>query len=138
MLQQINIQRINNSSMHQFSFEKLIVWHDARSLVKEVYLLTETYPKSELFGLVNQLRRAAVSVSSNIAEGSSRTSGKDQAHFYQISFSSLMEVLSQLILSLDLGYLDEKLLNEKFRPLIEKLANQINALRKSINNRLIV
>jgi four helix bundle protein len=63
--------------MHQYSFEKLRVWQRAREFVKRIYLLTIKFPKNEKFGIVSQLQRAAVSVSSNIAEGSSRTSGKD-------------------------------------------------------------
>ena len=78
--------------------------------------------------MVSQLRRAVISVSSNIAEGSSRMSPKDQAHFYQIAFSSLMEVLSQIIISFELGYIDEQ---ESFRQEISKIANKLNALRKS-------
>ncbi len=118
--------------MHLYSFEKLTVWQDSRKLVKEIYLLTDQFPKSELFSLTNQLRRAAISISSNIAEGSSRTSNKDQAHFYQIAYSSLMETLSQLLLAVDPGYLNEEKFNTEYRTQIEKISFQLNALRKSI------
>lgn len=91
-----------------FSFEKLKVWQDARKLVKQVYLDTKTFPETEKFGLINQMRRAAISVSSNIAEGSSRKSNKDQAKFYQISYSSLMELMSQIILSEDLMFMENE------------------------------
>lgn len=80
------------------SFEKLQVWNDARGLVKQVYTLTEQFPITEKYGLVSQMRRAVVSVVSNIAEGSGRSSQKDQAHFYQIAFSSLIELLNQFII----------------------------------------
>ena len=113
--------------MHTFSFEKLEVWHDCRSLVKEVYQLSEQFPKGELFGLVSQIRRAVISVPSNIAEGSSRKTDKEQARFYQIAYSSLMEVLNQLILAVDLGFITEiDLVN--IRMLIEKISWKINKL----------
>ena len=121
-------------SAHKFSFEKLEVWQLCRELSKEIYKGTKTFPDHEKFGLTNQMRRAAVSVCSNIVEGSSRTSQKDQAHFYQIAYSSLMELLNQIIISTDLEFIDTATTN-KFRTNIEKIANKLNALRKSrLNN----
>ncbi len=117
--------------MYSFSFENLTVWQDTRVLVKKIYYDTRDFPDDEKFGLTNQIRRAALSVSSNIAEGSSRTTKKDQAHFYSIAYSSLMELLSQLILANDLNYLKAESLNE-YRSETEKIANKLNALRKSI------
>ena len=116
--------------MHKFSFEKLEVWQDSRFLVRLTYQLTKNLPDDEKFGLTSQMRRSAISVSSNIAEGSSRTSKKDQAHFYQISFSSLMELLNQIILCFDLEYIDSQNYNN-IRKDIEKIANKLNSLRKS-------
>lgn len=116
--------------MFNYAFEKLEVWQESRKLTKGIYQITTSYPKSEAFGLVNQIRRAAVSVCSNIAEGSARTSFKDQAYFYQISYSSLMEVLCQLIISSDLGYLPEGIYQEN-RRIIDKIARQISKLRSS-------
>ena len=116
--------------MNQYSFEKLNIWNDIRDLVKEVYLISKDFPDSEKFGLTNQIRRAIVSVSSNIAEGTSRTSYKDQAHFSQIAYSSLMEVLSQLIVSYDLNYINRERL-ERVRLKIDNLAPRISSLRNS-------
>ena len=99
-----------------------------------VYKITKTFPSDERFGLVSQLRRASVSVSSNIAEGSGRTSFKEQARFSEISFGSLIEVLNQLILSNDLEYITENELNE-FREIIEEIGNKINSLKLSQLNR---
>lgn len=113
-----------------YSFEKLQVWNDARSLVKQVYTLTEQLPTTEKYGLVSQMRRAAVSVVSNIAEGSGRTSQKDQARFYQIAFSSLIELLNQFIIANDLNYISQNALMD-IRTEIEKVSNKLNALRKS-------
>ena len=117
--------------MYSFTFENLSVWQDTRVLVKKIYNDTRDFPDDEKFGLTNQIRRAALSVSSNIAEGSSRTTKKDQAHFYSIAYSSLMELYSQIMLANDLNYLKTESLHE-YRLETEKIANKLNALRKSI------
>lgn len=114
---------------YQYSFEKLHVWVDIRGMIKVVYDITAKYPDAEKFGLVNQMRRAAISVGSNLAEGSSRTSAKDQSHFYQLAFSSIMELLSQAIVSLDLGFMNEEE-NQKLRDQIHGIAYKINSLRR--------
>ena len=75
---------------YRYSFEKLRVWQNARKFVLDVYKITNNFPAHEKFGLVDQIRRAVVSVPANIAEGSSRLSAKDQAHFTNIAYSSLM------------------------------------------------
>jgi len=119
--------------MHTFSFEKLTVWNNTRSLVKEIYTITRSFPEDEKFGLVSQMRRAIISVSSNIAEGSSRSTKKDQANFYTMAFSSLMEVLSQVILSCDLAFITDNQYNELRNP-IEEISKQLNALRNAALN----
>lgn len=68
---------------YQYGFEKLEVWKDSKELVKKIYILTEQLPKTETYGLLSQMRRAAISISSNLAEGSGRTHQKDQAHFFK-------------------------------------------------------
>jgi four helix bundle protein len=116
--------------MYQFGFEKLEVWQDARKLTAEVYKLTEKFPEREKFGLTNQLRRASVSVGANIAEGVTRSSAKELAHFISISYGSLMETMSHLITSLDLNFiLDEELVI--MRNLIQPLSLKINNLRNT-------
>ena len=121
--------------MYTYSFEKLSVWKESIELVKIVYKITNNFPSEEKFGLTSQLRRASVSISSNLAEGTSRSTNKDKAHFTTISFSSAMEVLNQFIISRELDFVLEKdyiLVREK----IEKITNMLNALRKSqINSR---
>lgn len=119
-----------SNDIHVFAFEKLKVWDEIRILIKMIYSLTKNFPKDEQFCLVNQIRRASISVSSNLAEGSARTSSKDQAHFYQLAYSSLMEVLSQLIVSKDLCYINEAEYNET-RNKIESVSYLLNQLRKS-------
>jgi len=98
--------------MYQFSFEKLNVWQKARELSKKVYEITSRFPKEETFGLTNQIRRASISICSNLAEGSSRRSRKEQQYFYQVSYSSLMELLNQFIICKDLDYISDDELNE--------------------------
>ena len=94
--------------MYIYSFEKLEVWNVSKEFTKSIYKLTSTFPDSERFGLVSQLRRASVSICSNIAEGSARKSFKDKAHFTTMAFSSTVEVLNQLILSFELDFIKEK------------------------------
>jgi four helix bundle protein len=87
--------------MKQFRFQKLEVWQQARLLNKAIYSLSGGFPSSELYALTSQIRRASISVSSNIAEGSGRNSDADFAHFLEIAYAYLMEVISQLFLALD-------------------------------------
>ena len=82
---------------YQFSFEKLEVWQLAKELVLQIYGISKKFPDSEKYGLMSQMNRAAVSVASNIAEGSSRISKKDQAHFSQLAYSSLMELVKSFL-----------------------------------------
>ena len=115
---------------YRFAFERLEVYQKAKALVRLVYGLAASLPPQEKYGLGTQLCRAAVSVASNIAEGSSRTSGRDQAHFSQIAYGSLMEVLCQLDVACELGYLShEQFL--KAREAIEEIARMLNSLRQT-------
>lgn len=98
------------------SFTDLNAWKEAHSLVLEVYEITKEFPKEEQFGLTNQIRRAIVSVTSNIAEGFSRNSYKEKSQFYSMSLGSLTEVQNQLLIARDLKYLSK----EKFSNLAEK------------------
>jgi len=118
---------------HTFSFEKLNTWQEARKLVKLVYSITASFPKHETYGLVSQMRRASSSISSNISEGSGRTSKKDQAHFYQMTYSSNLELLNHFYTALDLNYIEkDDFIN--IRNIISALSSQIAALRKSCFN----
>ncbi len=87
----------------QFAFEKLEVWQSARRLALQVRTATGRFPRTELFEMTSQLNRASMSVASNLAEGSSRASLKDQAHFSNQAYSSLMETASHLIISAEMG-----------------------------------
>ncbi|PKP13016.1 MAG: four helix bundle protein [Bacteroidetes bacterium HGW-Bacteroidetes-3] len=116
--------------MHLYSFEKLEVWKESIKLVKTIYVLTNNFPENEKFGLVSQLRRATISISSNLAEGTSRSTNKDKAHFTTMAYSSAMEILNQIIISKELEFIDEKNYLET-RDYIYKISNMLNALRKS-------
>lgn len=94
--------------MYIFSFEKLKVWQDAIQLSKEVYKITSTFPNDEKFGLVSQMRRATNSIAANLAEGTSRNTNKDKAHFTTIAYGTTMEVLNHIILSKELEFISEK------------------------------
>jgi four helix bundle protein len=117
--------------MKQFRFQKLEVWQQARALNKSIYSLSGRFPSSELYALTSQVRRASISVSSNIAEGSGRNSDADFAHFLEIAYASLMEVISQLYLALDQGYITETQL-EMISTDADLLASQLVALSKTL------
>ncbi len=117
---------------YTYSFEKLEVWQDCRIMVVKVYQVTKKFPDDEKYGLSMQLRRAVISVSSNIAEGTARNTSKDRSHFYNLAYSSLMEILSQIIVSFNLNYISETEL-QNLRLDLEKISNKLNALRKTLN-----
>jgi len=120
--------------MKKFSFEKLTVWQKARQLLLSIYKQTKAFPKSEMYGMTSQLRRASLSVCSNLAEGSSRVSPKDQARFYTIAYSSLIEALNQLIICADLNYIQNEYY-ETSRKNISDIAMKIGALKnKTLNH----
>lgn len=97
-------------------------------------MITKKFPSEEKFGLTNQLKRASISVASNLAEGTSRKTNKDKAHFSTMAFSSLMEVLNQIIIAKELNFIEESEY-ETLRSEIEKVSNKLNALSKSQLNK---
>lgn len=115
---------------YKFGFEKLKVWQHSLEFVKNIYQITDKFPKAELYCLTSQLRRAAISISSNIAEGSSRNSLKDQARYTEIAFGSLIEVLNQLIIANKLNYIEDQEL-DLCRNETEMISRQLNSLKKS-------
>jgi four helix bundle protein len=106
---------------HQYSFEKLRVWQSARELAKAVYTATTGFPPREAYGLTSQCNRAAISVAANIAEGSSRRSPKDQAHFTEIAYGSLLELSCLFVLACDVAVLSAEA-EAKLRESIEKVS----------------
>lgn len=113
--------------MYVFSFEKLEVWIEAKAFLKLIYAITTKFPDTEKFGLVSQLRRASLSITPNIAEGSARKSYKDKAHFTTLAFSSAVEVLNQLLISFELSYISKEDYLTVRAPL-ESITNKLNAL----------
>ena len=116
--------------MFEYSFERLEVWKESVELVKMIYEVTKSFPVSEKYGLTSQLRRTTVSISSNLAEGTSRVTNKDKAYFTTLSFSSTMEVLNQILIAKELGFISEDNYLE-LRKNISKITNMLNSLRKS-------
>ena len=113
-----------------YAFERLDVWQVSRTFVKDIYVLLRTFPDFEAYNITSQIRRAAVSVSLNIAEGSTRNSLKEQSRFTEIAYGSLLEVYCSLLLAKDLNYIRE----EDFRNVsdkIKELSNKLNALKNS-------
>ncbi len=118
----------------EYSFEKLLVWQKAKDLTKVIYKVTNDFPGEEKFGFVSQMRRSAVSVPSNLAEGTSRITNKDKAHFTTQAYSSLMELLNHSIITHELDLMPkEHYVN--IRNQIDEVSAMISGLRKAqLNN----
>lgn len=114
-----------------YYFEKLEIWQLSIELSIAIYKRTKDFPPEERYGITSQLRRSVTSVTANIAEGSSRIGLKDKARFFQIAYSSLMEVLNFIILSERLLLINTEEL-ASFRVNLEELSNKINAYHKKI------
>lgn len=113
-----------------YSFEKLKAWQEAKKLVVEVYHLLDGFPQFEKYALCDQIRRAIVSVPSNIAEGTGRMSIKEQIHFLEVAYGSLMETYNQLLIAIELTYITEESV-ETIKPSIDAAAKMINGLRNA-------
>jgi len=122
------------SEVKIINFTDLKTWQVGHQIVLEVYNLTKTFPREELFGLISQLRRAVVSITSNIAEGFSRSTSKDKAHFYAIALGSLTEVQNQLIIARDLGYISKDVY-ESLAVIIIQMIRMTNGLFRSATTR---
>ena len=109
--------------MHRY--KELKFWQLSRTFCKDIYIITKSFPDDERFGLISQLRRASVSIPSNIAEGASRSSNKDFARFLTISLGSCYEIETQLLISFDLGFITKNQL--------ETLLNTLNQIIKMMS-----
>ena len=115
----------------------LNAWKESMNLAREAYRITKAFPNSEMYGLTSQIRRAAVSIPSNISEGAARNQKRDFIRFIQFSLGSLAELETQLILASDFGYLDSGNLSQfinKSNLIRAQLTGLIKALKKSLNN----
>src|ERR1039458_3399361 len=117
-----------------FNSEKLETWHEAIAFADVVCQLTRNFPAEERFGLTNQMRRAAVSISSNLAEGCSRSSRADYARFVEIATGSLFEVVSQATIGRNQGFLDPSAYQQVYDA-AEKQSRLLSGLRKSLEVR---
>ena len=119
------------------SYKDLIVWQKSIELVKEVFNLTRQFPKEETYGIVSQMRRAAVSIPSNIAEGSGRRFTKEWQQFYSIAFGSTLELETQLIISKDLKLASPDLFQKSFG-LIEEVSKMIRKISYNLKTSYLV
>ena len=115
--------------LNKMKYNELDVWVKSRELVTVVYQLTKSFPKDEMFGLTNQMRRCSISVPSNIAEGCGRQTTKDTIHFLYISRGSLYELESQVLVASDLNYITK----EDLEVLLEKITSCKKLLNGFIN-----
>ncbi|KUJ59659.1 four helix bundle protein [Flavobacteriaceae bacterium CRH] len=115
--------------MHQF--KELLIWKKSRLFCSRIYSVTSTFPSEEKFGITNQLRRASVSIPSNIAEGSSRNSNKDFARFLEIAIGSAYEVETQLLISSDLGFMNEESTTELIN-MLEEITKMTSRFRATL------
>lgn len=115
--------------MHRY--KDLKFWQLSRVFCKEIYLVTNTFPEEEKFGLISQLRRASISIPSNIAEGASRKSDKDFSRFLMISLGSCYEIETQLLISFDLNFINKEKLEE-----LQNFLNQIIKMMSKFNSTL--
>ena len=117
-------------SMEVFCYRKLIAYQKAKEVVKRTYQLLKKFPAEERYAMCDQLRRASVSITSNIAEGVNRFSMKDKVHFIEIAFGSLMEVSSQFEIAEELGYIttNDRLSMDE---LVKEVARLLSGLRNS-------
>lgn len=113
------------------SYKELIVWQKSIQLVKEIFILSEKFPQSELYGLSSQMRRAAVAIPSNIAEGYGRNSPKEYIQFLYIANGSALELETQVIIAKELNFIKGKE-EEKVKELLEQILKMLNKLISSI------
>jgi four helix bundle protein len=120
----------------KYNYKNLEVYKESKALVVVIYGMIKQFPNEEQYALCNQLRRAVISIPSNIAEGSGRTSAKDQAHFFEMAYGSLMEISCQIDIAFDLGYISQDELNQ-VEEKVGTISALLSGLRKKCLNSLI-
>lgn len=121
--------------MNDFYYRKLDAYQLAKTLALEIYKLVNTFPERERYGMCDQLRRAAISIPSNIAEGTGRFSIKERIHFLNISYGSLCETMCQMEIAKDLGYISQEAYSET-EDLASRVSMTISGLKKTLSNKL--
>ncbi|MCB0674856.1 MAG: four helix bundle protein [Saprospiraceae bacterium] len=117
--------------MKEYSFERLEVWKLARRLTNHIYSISRNFPDEEKFGITSQIRRASVSIGSNIAEGTSRKSRIEKQRFLEISYGSTLEVLNLLLIAHDQQFIKEADVLQ-LRSIVEELTNKLYKLKETI------
>ena len=118
-----------------FSYRKLNVYQLSKKLVTDIYKLIGTFPNTETYALSDQLRRAAISIPSNIAEGTAKASPKEQFHFLEIAYGSLMEIMCQLEISYDLGYIDQVQLRQSEEEIV-MIYKMLSSMQSTLKSRI--
>jgi four helix bundle protein len=120
--------------MYLKSYKELTVWQKSVDLVKEIFILTNKFPKAELYGIVAQMRRSAVSIPSNIAEGYGRRTNKEYSHFYSIAYGSSLELETQLIIASQLNLAPEGDF-QKTDQLLNEVCRMLNVMTRKLEAR---
>ena len=118
-----------------FSYRKLNVYQLSKKLVTDIYKLIGTFPNTETYALGDQLRRAVISIPSNIAEGTAKASPKEQFHFLEIAYGSLMEIMCQLEISYDLGYIDQVQLRQSEEEIV-MIYKMLSSMQSTLKSRM--
>ena len=118
-----------------FSYRKLNVYQLSKKLVTDIYKLIGTFPNTETYALSDQLRRAAISIPSNIAEGTAKASPKEQFHFLEIAYGSLMEIMCQLEISYDLGYINQVQLRQSEDEIV-MIYKMLSSMQSTLKSRI--
>ena len=118
-----------------FSCRKLNVYQLSKKLVTDIYKLIGTFPNTETYALSDQLRRAAISIPSNIAEGTAKASPKEQFHFLEIAYGSLMEIMCQLEISYDLGYINQVQLRQSEEEIV-MIYKMLSSMQSTLKSRI--
>ena len=118
-----------------FSYRKLNVYQLSKKLVTDIYKLIGTFPNTETYALSDQLRRAAISIPSNIAEGTAKASPKEQFHFLEIAYGSLMEIMCQLEISYDLGYINQVQLRQSEEEIV-MIYKMLSSMQSTLRSRI--
>ena len=114
----------------KFAFEDLKVWQKSICMVKDVYIITKSFPQEEKYGITSQIRRSALSVTCNLAEGSWKITGKDKANFSAIAYGSLMETINLMIVAHEVEMVSKEKLDE-LRSQISEISRMLSGLRNS-------
>ena len=118
-----------------FSYRKLNVYQLSKKLVTDIYKILGTFPNTETYALSDQLRRAVISIPSNIAEGTAKASPKEQLHFLEIAYGSLMEIMCQLEISYDLGYIDQVQLRQSEEEIV-MIYKMLSSMQSTLKSRM--